>query len=164
MTDPAGAVGARLAAFYLIVAPTMRDLPIYNPRLDVQAVGFRAHQDQAVGILVTPWFMNVVVAPLDGGPPLPPGRFGDVRPLHLPGGTIELIIGGVDGIGRLDSVSLFSPMASFDDPMVTLATAQAAMAALFDADLAESADLVAARPPVPRGRRAVLFGLGGGAA
>src|SRR4051794_27491456 len=63
-----------LAAAYRHIARTrMADLPVYNPRLSVEAIGFERHGDGWLGILVTPWFMNAVLAPAS------PGAWDDIR-------------------------------------------------------------------------------------
>ena len=55
---------ADLVAHYeAIYAERMRDLPIVNPRLAVEAVGFEQWEDQDLGVLITPWFMNLVLLP-----------------------------------------------------------------------------------------------------
>ncbi|CCG39671.1 [NiFe]-hydrogenase assembly chaperone HybE [Magnetospirillum molischianum] len=155
MMDAARQVGDRLEAIYReIDIRSMRDLPIHNPRLEVQAVGFRPHRGWAIGALVTPWFMNICLAEIAGGSSLPPALPGDSHALALPLGTLDFVVGSVEGFGRLDSVSLFSPMVSFDDPEVTRITATAALAALF-----ESVPSPAALA-VPRNRREMLFGRG----
>ena len=41
----------------------MKGMPIYNPTLAVEAVGFREHEGRQVGVMVTPWFMNLTVLP-----------------------------------------------------------------------------------------------------
>jgi [NiFe] hydrogenase assembly HybE family chaperone len=158
--DPAIVLGARLEAIYRDIATgSMQGLAVCNPRLEVQAVGFRRHDGFAVGILVTPWCMNVVQAAVDGGPPLPAARLGDSRAVALPGGTVELIVGELPGFGRLDAASLFSPMAQFDGPDATFETAAAAMAALFAAPQDRAMAAVAPASTL-RDRRALLFGRG----
>lgn len=127
----AQALGLRLAASYRAVALRLADVPIVNPRLEVEAIGFRPHQGWAVGVMVTPWFMNIAVAALEEGPPLPPGQPGGGWSLRLPAGGIGLTIGQLDGFGRVDSASLFSPMEAFPDPATARITAMSAIAALF---------------------------------
>lgn len=163
--DPAAVAdtGERLAALYRQIATRMRELPVYNPRLDVQAVGFRSFGDHVLGVLITPWFMNLVLAALDGGPPLPEARRGDLRPVQFPAGPVDFVVGEVQDFGRLDSASLFSPMGAFDDPAVARETAAAALVALLDPDLPDRA-LGDAAPSLTRAkatdRRALLFGRG----
>lgn len=154
-------VGERLAALYRDVATRMRDLPVYNPRLVVDTVGFRLHDGAVLGVMVTPWFMNIVLAAIPGGPALPDARIGDARDVPFPAGTVTFTIGELAGFGRLDTASLFSPMETFDDPAVARETAAAALVALLDPNGgAEAADTA---PAVPRDRRALLFGRTGAA-
>ena len=51
------------AAFRRIEAETMADVPILNPALQVEAVGFTRWQGHWLGIVITPWFMNLVLVP-----------------------------------------------------------------------------------------------------
>lgn len=154
-------IGERLAAFYRNVAPCMRDLPVYNPRLGVDAVGFRLHDGAALGVMVTPWFMNIVLAAVPDGPALPDARIGDARDAAFPAGTVAFTVGELAGFGRLDTASLFSPMETFDDPAVARETAAAALVALLDPN--RSAVAADTAPAVPRDRRALLFGRTGAA-
>jgi len=161
MTDPVEAVADRLGTLYRAIdARSMRGLPIHNPRLEVQTIGFRLYRGWVLGALVTPWFMNLVLAELAGGPSLPVAGPGDTHSLDLPVGSLEFVVGIVEGFGRLDSLSLFSPMASFDDPAVTRVTAAAAVDALFAPVPAAPATTLA----TPRNRRDLLFGRGAASA
>lgn len=163
LTDEAAAraIGSALEARYRAVADgPMRDMPLSNPALGVAAVGFTAHAGKAVGIVATPWFMNLVVAALPGRV-LSAARIGDAVAHGLPSGDYECVVGELDGFGRLDSVSLFSPMFEFADAETVLATAEAAMAEVMKAPEAAVPVAVAAASATeaPRlDRRALLFG------
>ena len=39
----------------------MADIPILNPRLEVECLGFQEYQGRAIGILITPWLMNLLM-------------------------------------------------------------------------------------------------------
>jgi [NiFe] hydrogenase assembly HybE family chaperone len=151
----AAEAGERLAAAYQAIAARCRDLPIYNRALTVEAVGFRAHDGAAIGVLVTPWFMNLVAIDLPGGPARTRQPAGSTVRHSLPAGGIDFIVAEVTGIGRVDAASLFSPMFAFDDPAVARATASAALEAALKPDVAAAPATV--QPPVP-GRRGLLFG------
>ncbi|OPF91738.1 [NiFe]-hydrogenase assembly chaperone HybE [Rhodopseudomonas palustris] len=126
----ARAAGEAVAAIYRAAVPAMRDLPVFNPALDVAAIGFRALDDHAFGVIVTPWFMNLVRLPLD---PATAGRSqGEVVTRVLPVGALEFTAGQLDGIGGIESCSLFSPMFDFADQSAAEAAAEAALAAVLE--------------------------------
>lgn len=55
---------AKLVEHFTSVAEErMRGLPIVNPMLEVEAVGFQEVDGHALGILISPWFMNLVLLP-----------------------------------------------------------------------------------------------------
>jgi len=159
----ARAAGEALAAFYRVAERSMRELPICNPALAVAAIGFRAIADHAFGIIVTPWFMNLVRVPLDrDGRALPQGA----AVAHaLPAGTLEFTVGQLDGVGQIESCSLYSPMFGFPDQPAAETAAAAALAAVLDPQFdaaAATAEPVAPEPPVsppaPLDRRRFLRG------
>ena len=112
------------ACYRRIGEHSMRDLPVYNDALVVEAVGFRAHGDALAGILITPWFMNLILQPLDGS--LASRRPGSSISHAFPVGVIDFNVGDIDGIGRIASCSLFSPMFEFGTMEQARATAEAA--------------------------------------
>jgi len=43
----------------------MRDLPIYNHTVAIESIGFRLFNDvELLGVLLTPWFMNLMILPI----------------------------------------------------------------------------------------------------
>ena len=109
----------------------MADLPVYNHRLSVEAIGFQRHGDGWLGIMVTPWFMNAVLTPAQ------PGAWNDIRDgikvtRALPSGSYEFVAGHIDGIGTILNCSLFSPMFEFEEQEAVIEAANAAMGALLD--------------------------------
>lgn len=155
------AIGERLAAIYRATALRMRDLPVYHAGLGVQAIGFRPFAGHVIGALATPWFLNIVLASADT--PLPSARPGDVRKVVLPAGEVDFVVGALDGFGRLDSASLYSPMFDFTDDAAVAIAAAAAVDALLDPATATATDPAAdpvAAPAVARrlDRRAFLTG------
>ncbi len=112
-----------------IEATRMEGVPILNPALSVAAVGFEPFQDHYLGVLVTPWFMNLMLVPQD------PEKFAASAPgvgekvrVNLPAGQVELITGYEEGFGHSLSCSLFSPVFEFEDQEAALDTALAALA------------------------------------
>jgi [NiFe] hydrogenase assembly HybE family chaperone len=125
----------RLEAHFLDVqARAMKDVPICNENLAVASAGFRPWREWAVGIVVTPWFMNIVAAPFAGAPPVAVAA-GATQSLSLPAGEVAFLAADLEGFDRLLMCSLFSPMQDFADHEAALATARASL------------DLLLAPPP-----------------
>jgi [NiFe] hydrogenase assembly HybE family chaperone len=124
--DAARAIGERLVARYAEISEgPMRDVPICNPALAVEAIGFRAHGDAAVGIIITPWFMNLLVL----WEPAPEQGCSDV--IALPAGDVACVGGFLEGFGPLRACSLFSPMSDFADMDAARQVAAETVALLF---------------------------------
>ena len=123
-------LSARLAEhFEELYERCMKDMPICNPALNVACVGFRPFGDFNLGIVLTPWFMNICASPRAGAPKVE-DRPGATRGLLLPSGAVDFLATDLDGFDRLLFASLFSPMQDFVDHAAALATAEAAMDAL----------------------------------
>lgn len=148
--EAARTIGETLAGIYAGVrAGPMRDVPICNDALDVAAIGFRAFGESAVGVVVTPWFMNLIVVP---EPPIAAGA--SVR-VVLPAGDVDCVSAQLDGFGAILACSLFSPMFEFSDMSSAREAAGEAMKALFDPGLLEEKP---AQKPAGLDRRALLRG------
>lgn len=123
----ARATGERLQAIYAqVYERAMRDVPICNPALAVESVGFRPWGALSLGIVVAPWFMNLVLAGR-GAAPLPQAVPGATRAVALPAGQIDFIVGELDDFGPIWTCSLFSPMDEFADQAAAVAAATAAL-------------------------------------
>lgn len=156
--DPMAERVAALAAAYRAAAEgAMRDVPICNPALRVETVGFRpCGEDAWLGVVVTPWCMNAVLLPRD------PAAWaaladGATVPRVLPSGEYDFLAGRLEGVGPLLSLSLFSPMEAFAEHAVAVLTAQACMDELLKAEGEEPAPEPAPQP-APPSRRQMLFG------
>jgi [NiFe] hydrogenase assembly HybE family chaperone len=138
---------AQLANAYRRVALTMKGLPIYNPTVAVEAIGFREHEGRQAGVVVTPWFMNLTVLPSEAEKTVwIPG--GTVR-LTFPSGQYDLLVGELPGFGLVGTCPLFPLMADFTDHEAAQVAAQAAADALFEAE---------EPPPAPAVSRRQLLG------
>lgn len=131
--DAAQAIGARLAALYADVGSgPMRDMPVCNTALDIEAIGFRLFGERAVGVVVTPWFMNVVAVNCGKNASDSPANCGRPASIWLPAGDVEFVGGWLDSFGLFHSCSLFSPMFDFPDMTAARQVAEEAIAALFN--------------------------------
>lgn len=68
----------------------MQDLPFVNPALRVEAVGFRRVEGDWVGVVVTPWFLNLFLLP-GGGTLWQDLPSGEQRQVGFPVGGLEFI-------------------------------------------------------------------------
>jgi [NiFe] hydrogenase assembly HybE family chaperone len=124
-------------AFDRIGATRFVDLPLVNPTLRVKAVGFRRCQYGWAGVLLTPWFMNLMVVPARGIAWQPLG-VGVRRRLMLPAGCFEVLGGAEDEVGEYLYCPMFSTMSVFADQDGALMTAGELCTMLFSAATAET--------------------------
>ncbi|ROR32535.1 [NiFe]-hydrogenase assembly chaperone HybE [Inmirania thermothiophila] len=159
MEPSAGSVGGPgpllERVFERIHRESMQGLPLVNPALRVRAVGFRRLADAGrwVGVLVTPWFMNLMVLS-DGTRPLPEAATGERVTLRFPSGAYRFTAGEVEEVGRYLFCSLASPVHCFPDAETAERTAAEVMELLLRAP--EGAQEAPAPDPGRRG----LLGLG----
>ncbi len=109
----------------------MQGIPVLNPALKVQGVGFESWGDHCLGVLITPWFMNLVLLPHEGET-WTDLSIGDKVEQVFPSGAYEFIVGEEPGAGRYLMCSLFSPMFEFADQQAAVATATAALQGLME--------------------------------
>jgi [NiFe] hydrogenase assembly HybE family chaperone len=154
MSDLASRTQALEALFADIARTRMAGVPVLNAALQVEALGFEAAVGEddapaAVGVLLTPWFMNLVWLPLQREDV--PARVGLHRERAVGDTCFEFIAAHEDRIGSFEACSLMSPVFEFTDHAQARATALAVLAELRTSK---------AIPPVgkPPARRAFLFG------
>ena len=124
--------------FSRIERERMAGVPILNPALRVAATGMRSSSGAWICALVTPWFINLMLLPQT--PELAEAwtraAAGSKEKHAFPAGTFEFICGAEEGLGPYRMCSLFSPVLQFECQEAALAAAEAALAALFDENLA----------------------------
>jgi [NiFe] hydrogenase assembly HybE family chaperone len=157
---------ARLTAAFRAAAARMAGLALINPALDVEAVGFAPWHGHWLGVLVTPWCMNLVLTPhlASAWSALAPGA---KRRYRFPAGTYEFVGAVDDTVGEYQTCSLFSPMLEFDDHATARRVAELAREALLDPANAEAPGAAARAPDeralvaldTPVSRRDLLHGL-----
>lgn len=173
-------IDALTALFENIGQTRMAGVPILNPALRVEALGFElcegvvAHSApvaaptpagalaqaseavSAVGILVTPWFMNLVWFPLERIDQ--PWTVGRSRSHRVGENIFDFIASHEPTFGSYEACSLFSPMFEFTDHAAACATAQAVLAELRQPPAPAPATAAPAKPSDLAARRAFLFG------
>jgi len=130
----------RLVKAFRVVATRMEGLAFVNHALAVEAVGFAPWQGHWLGVMVTPWFMNLTLAPRDVSL-WRSLKQGDKRSYRFPAGAYEFIGAQDDHAGEYLMCSLFSPLLQFEDQQTARLVAQLAREALFDVENAEKRDV-----------------------
>jgi [NiFe] hydrogenase assembly HybE family chaperone len=148
-------VDALLDYYRQVYEETFRDLPIVNTRLDIEAVGFSSLDEHQLGVLITPWFMNLFL--------LPGNERWDDRPqgaacnVELPGGKLDFRVSHEQALGTILSAARFSTVADFPDHALAREVAQETLRLLFDSDGVPGEE----EPGRRMSRRALLRRLGG---
>jgi [NiFe] hydrogenase assembly HybE family chaperone len=143
--DTLAALSRKLEAGYQRAAVAMQALPVYNPALRVEVVGMRRCEAGYVAVAATPWSMNLVLLCDEAAG----RREGSSREVAFPSGMYPFLKGYLEGVGPLETCSLFSPMQEFEDQAAVTAVALAAIDGLFEAETgpAPSAPSTSIEPP-----------------
>lgn len=161
---------ARVEAFYNRVwNEQMAGLPFVNPALRVEAIGFRRADGDWVGVVITPWFINLFLLP-GGGALWQDLASGEQRRVVFPAGELDFIADNNPDpqapITAFQYCPLIHPVQHLADQATARQAAEAVLRALFEPPpaaeaaaetLPESLPAAAARPQ----RRAFLRGLVG---
>lgn len=153
MNEPLTTRVTQLEAAYRQIADTrMHGVAVLHARVHVQAVDFTAvDATSALGVLVTPWFMNLIRLPLQRASDELAREVGRKTTHTLGALSVEFISAFEPDVGAFESCSLFSPLTMFQDHDAVIATAREVMRSLTHA------------PPVAPervSRRSMFFGRG----
>lgn len=118
-----------------IAANKMLDLPIYNQNLKVETIGFTSWQDNLVGILITPWMMNLLI--IADEKPLSPIPDNKNQAWFFPSGKYDFMGHNLEGFGWIHSCSLISPMDDFNNQAEAIEVADNIIGQLFYSSEAE---------------------------
>lgn len=113
------------------VAQRMQGLGFVNPALRVQAVGFEPWEGLWLGVMVTPWSINLMLLPRNPAA-WHPVCAGEKRRYEFPAGRYDFIDAVDSLVGEYRMCSLFSPALEFEDHAAAALVARLARAALFD--------------------------------
>lgn len=119
---------ALVADFTEVFNSKMRDVPMVNHALHVQAVDFRPWEGGFLGTLVAPWFMNLVFLPPEG---YPIKAATEKETIRFPSGDYEFLHNSRELTGPYLACSLFSPMGDFTSQLQATDVARAVMVELF---------------------------------
>ena len=108
--------------FDAIYRERMQGLPIVNADLSVEAIGFEPFEDHQLGVLISPWFMNLFVLPGDDAwDALEQGA--SVK-IDLPSGSYDFTVSHDETIGTMLSAILFRTVSDFPDQETARAVAE----------------------------------------
>ena len=130
MPDPSGEdrILQLVDRFTHIGETAMRELPIYNHALQVEAIGFKPTAAGWLGVLITPWFINVVLLPKQKQEATIP--LGEKVTHKLISGEHVFTVGEDDELGRYDFLTLASPTLKYKSHQAACEVAQKALAKL----------------------------------
>ena len=118
------------SAFNEIARTRMLDVPILNSALRVETVGFREWEGRWIGVLVTPWMINLVLLPGQEATLLPLA-LDEKRMWSFPSGDYEFMGLNEPQIGACHMCSLISPVMEFDTHEEAIEVAREIMKELF---------------------------------
>lgn len=125
------AIEQKLESVFSDIAQTrMAGLPICNPAMRVQAVGFREWQEHWVGVLITPWTISLVLMPGDHAPLKTLGA-DEKMTWEFPSGHYEFMGLNDPALGTCQICSLISPVSDVARHEDAVSIAEQVMAALF---------------------------------
>ena len=113
-----------------ILEARMQGLPFVNSQLAVEAIGFREFQDFEIGVLITPWFMNLILLTGDDvGADVVQGHTINAT---FPSGDIEFTAAQDEELGLYFSAVLFSSVIDIPDQITARDLATEVMKGLFE--------------------------------
>ena len=108
----------------------MEGVPVINEKLIVKALRFQDWNNHKLGILITPWFMNLILIPNGDTDSTP--KTGTIHQHGFPSGSYDFVAGFEEEIGHYLSCSLFSPMFEFENQEAAELTAIEALKAIMN--------------------------------
>jgi len=111
------------AVFRRIHTEQMQGIPLLNPHLEVACVGFQEYEGRSLGVLITPWMMNLILLPAEGED-WSALKLGEKQTHRLPANEFRFLVNEIEGIGQCQTHSLYSPMQEFANQDHALAAAE----------------------------------------
>jgi [NiFe] hydrogenase assembly HybE family chaperone len=115
--------------FLNIEQEQMQGIPLLNPALQVQTVGFQSYEERTLGIIITPWMMNLLLLPAEDED-WSELKLGDKNHHRLPANEYRFMVNEIDGIGICQTHSIYSPMHEFMNQDHAVAAAESFMQTL----------------------------------
>ncbi len=141
--------------YNLTLQQKMQGLRLCNDALSVEAVGFHKYDGHWMGILITPWFLNLMIIPSadEPWPDLIPGKGNEIA-INFPSGHYKFSPRNEPEIGSYLCCSLSSPLPEWNNQLEIRETAEAILQQLVSLPIKDLNE-----PQDPSKRQ--LFGGGG---
>lgn len=130
----------RLVAAYQAIAQRLQGLNFVNPAIEVEAVGFAPWASHWLGVMVTPWFINLMLLPREPSAWTSLPR-GEKLRHQFPAGEYDFISSHDETVGEYQMCSLMSPVLDIADHATARQIAELAREALLDPANAADADV-----------------------
>jgi [NiFe] hydrogenase assembly HybE family chaperone len=111
------------AVFKRIEQEQMLGIPLLNPVLEVETIGFQVYQGRPMGLLITPWMMSLMLFPGEGED-WHALKLGEKQSHRLPANEYRFMVNEIDDLGVCQSHSVYSPMHEFLNQEHALAVAE----------------------------------------
>ncbi|MDV7340268.1 [NiFe]-hydrogenase assembly chaperone HybE [Terasakiella sp. A23] len=94
--------------FNTILVENMQGINILNHELEVEAIEFTKWDGRVMGMVVTPWFVNLIMLPNDEDDwhTLPMGQ---KKTFNFPSKDLDMMVNEIEGFGYCRTYSLYSP-------------------------------------------------------
>jgi len=110
--------------FNQILQNQMSGLPILNSMIRVESLGFQIYENRMMGIVITPWLMNLVIFPNEDDH-WEDMKIGSKHYHEFPSNRHQFMLNEVEGLGLCQTMSLYSPMHDFENQDHAIAAATA---------------------------------------
>jgi len=117
--------------FNRIWTENMAGIQILNNDLIVEAVEFQTWEDRVVGMMVTPWFINLIMLPKEGEN-WEKEELGAREKFNFPQKECLMAVNEIEGFGYCKTFSLYSPVNDFPNPESARITAAIFLRDLLD--------------------------------
>lgn len=125
----------------------MHDMPFVNDALSVEALGFVRHDGDWLGVVVTPWFLNLFLLP-GGGRLWHDIAAGERRYVDLPCGRLQFMADDDPTLGPTQYCPLVAPVSALADAAAAREVARDALQTVMTPPPAPAPG-AASEPPAP---------------
>ena len=118
-----------LAEHFRAADARMRDTPFHNDALDIEPVGFRDWEGHRLGVMIAPWFLNLVLLPGEDED-WRALRQGDQSDWHFPAETVRFTAGVTETGDVFLAAPAFNSVTDFPDQATARAVAEQLLTSL----------------------------------